>query len=52
MDYEEGTKIKHPIYGAGTVKCCFKNGDTVYKLHFHDIDHPLFLSHESIEKIE
>ena len=43
-DIDIGTTISHELYGDGVIKNKFNNGDTVYKITFSRIDHPLFIT--------
>jgi len=43
-DIDIGTTISHELYGDGVIKNKFNNGDTVYKITFNRIDHPLFIT--------
>ena len=43
-DIDIGTTISHELYGNGVIKDKFKNGDTVYKITFSRIEHPLFIT--------
>ena len=43
-DIDIGTTISHELYGDGVIKNKFNNGDTVYKITFSRIEHPLFIT--------
>ena len=43
-DIDIGTTVSHELYGDGVIKNKFNNGDTVYKIDFKRIEHPLFIT--------